>query len=323
MRDIRGDLQDRAGFLEEQISAAQVQFDKRMELFAREHETKINDLRAELEAVNMLMEREYRRIMTVPDAAPEPAELPAAAPAAMEDYGEPEYVEASYEDDLLAASAEEEFERETAEVEAEPAPRAVPAESERPVRRAPEPYADETASRAEEAAPPRRLAEARPAAPQAYRRPENQTAERQPAPQAREQAPSHRDETAAHAHDAPRRRQEAPRQEAARQEAPRQQVPRQEAPLRRAAEPRELKPAQRQPLADFLIRKLGEIGTSSLDELCSAAIQEGYFAEGDHPDRSVHMTLMNVVKAGFIRQLPNGAFAPASVMDTIRLRRAI
>ena len=53
------------------------------------------------------------------------------------------------------------------------------------------------------------------------------------------------------------------------------------------------------------------------------AIQEGYFAEGDNPDRTVHMTLMNVVKAGFIRQMPNGTFAPASVMDTIRLRRAI
>ncbi|MEM7193021.1 MAG: hypothetical protein AAF405_09220, partial [Pseudomonadota bacterium] len=146
MRDIRGDLQDRAGFLEEQISAAQVQFDKRMELFAREHEAKMSDLHAELEAVNMLMEREYRRIMTAPDAAPEPAEVPAAPPAAMEDYGEPEYVEVGYEDDRVAASAEEELEMAPAEAEAEPAPRAVAAEPERPARRAPERerYADET-----------------------------------------------------------------------------------------------------------------------------------------------------------------------------------
>src|SRR5680860_1828998 len=32
MRDIRGDLQDRASFLEEQISAAQTQFEKRLSL---------------------------------------------------------------------------------------------------------------------------------------------------------------------------------------------------------------------------------------------------------------------------------------------------
>jgi hypothetical protein len=125
-------------------------------------------------------------------------------------------------------------------------------------------------------------------------------------------------------HEAPRH--EAPREEAPRHEAPRQEQPRREEPPRRY-EPvqRDRGPAQtqRQPLADFLIRKLGEVGNMSLDDLCSVAIQEGYFAEGDNPDRTVHMTLMNVVKAGFIRQMPNGTFAPASVMDTIRLRRAI
>lgn len=77
------------------------------------------------------------------------------------------------------------------------------------------------------------------------------------------------------------------------------------------------------PLADFLLRKLSETGAMSLDELCHHAVQEGYFADGEIADRGVHVTLMNVAKAGFIRQLPNGAFAPATVMDTIRLRRAI
>ena len=94
MRDIRGDLQDRAGFLEEQISAAQAQFEKRMELFTREHESKIADLQAELEAVSMLMEREYRRIMSAPDVADErrqpqqaPEQAPvASAPEAYEEY---------------------------------------------------------------------------------------------------------------------------------------------------------------------------------------------------------------------------------------------
>ena len=43
----------------------------------------------------------------------------------------------------------------------------------------------------------------------------------------------------------------------------------------------------------------------------------------DSADRGVHATLLNVVKAGLIRQLPNGNFAPATVLDTIRLRRAM
>jgi hypothetical protein len=94
-------------------------------------------------------------------------------------------------------------------------------------------------------------------------------------------------------------------------------------PEQRRPAPMASQQGQQQPLADLLIRKLGEIGPMSLDELCHLAVQEGYFAEGEIADRGVHVTLMNVAKAGFIRQLPNGTFAPATVMDTIRLRRAI
>jgi len=95
-----------------------------------------------------------------------------------------------------------------------------------------------------------------------------------------------------------------------------------------AQEPEQRRPVamagqQPPPLADFLIRKLSEIGAMTLDDLCHVAVQEGYFAEGEIADRAVHVTLTNVAKAGFIRQLPNGSFAPATVMDTIRLRRAI
>ena len=78
-----------------------------------------------------------------------------------------------------------------------------------------------------------------------------------------------------------------------------------------------------QPLADFLIRKLNEAGAMSRDDLRRLALQEGYFVDADSADRGVHTTLLNVVKAGLIRQLPNGNFAPATVLDTIRLRRAM
>ena len=75
--------------------------------------------------------------------------------------------------------------------------------------------------------------------------------------------------------------------------------------------------------ADFLVRKLNEVGAMSRDDLRRLSLQEGYFADADTADRGVHATLLNVVKAGLIRQLPNGNFAPATVLDTIRLRRAM
>jgi hypothetical protein len=78
-----------------------------------------------------------------------------------------------------------------------------------------------------------------------------------------------------------------------------------------------------QPLADFLFRKLSEVGPMSSEDLCRLAVREGYFADGDSAQQSVHAMLMHVVKAGQIQQLPNARFAPAVVTDTMRLRRAI
>jgi hypothetical protein len=78
-----------------------------------------------------------------------------------------------------------------------------------------------------------------------------------------------------------------------------------------------------QPLADFLVRRLNEQGAMSRDDLRFLAVQEGYFDDGEVAERSVHAALISVNKAGLIRQLPNGNFAPASMMDAIRMRRAI
>ena len=66
MRDIRGDLQDRASLLEEQINAQEAQFDQLIEQLKREHDTRLEDFRAELDAVNRLMELELRRLETAP-----------------------------------------------------------------------------------------------------------------------------------------------------------------------------------------------------------------------------------------------------------------
>ncbi|HET9273123.1 MAG TPA: hypothetical protein VFO09_02520 [Methyloceanibacter sp.] len=187
MRDIRGDLQDRAALLEEQINAHEAQFDKLIDQLKREHDQRLEDLKTELEAVNRLLELELRRLETAPSAA------------------------------------------------------------------------------------------------------------------MREQV------------------HHAPRQDVTRhapQHAP--QHPAQHVPHQAQA------PAQPQlPLADFLIRKLNEAGAMSRDDLRRFSLQEGYFADAESADRGVHSTLLNVVKAGLIRQLPNGNFAPATVLDTIRLRRAM
>ena len=195
MRDIRGDLQDRAGLLEEQINAHEAQFDKLIDQLKREHDSRLEDLKAELEAVNRLLEVELRRLETMPSA---------------------------------------------------------------------------------------QRAQGREPAPHTVHQPQ--------------QHPSHQ-----------------PAQHSAHQQAQhtshRQQTQSQPQPER--------------PLADFLVRKLNEAGAMSRDDLRRLALQEGYFADADTADRGVHTTLLNVVKAGLIRQLPNGNFAPATVLDTIRLRRAM
>jgi hypothetical protein len=62
MRDIRGDLQERANLLGEQISAAQEQFDRQIEQLKREHETKLEDLKSVLGTVRTVIEIESRRL---------------------------------------------------------------------------------------------------------------------------------------------------------------------------------------------------------------------------------------------------------------------
>jgi hypothetical protein len=87
--------------------------------------------------------------------------------------------------------------------------------------------------------------------------------------------------------------------------------------------PKTSQPQPPQQLGDFLIRRLREGGAMAKDELRRLAVQEGYFAEADNADVQLQATLVHVVQAGFARELPNGKFAPPTLLDTIRLRRAI
>jgi hypothetical protein len=184
MRDIRGELQERANLFEEQINAHEVQFDKLIDQLKREHDQRLQDLKTELEAVNRLLDFELRRFSS-PPTAPEAVAV-------------------------------------------------------------------------------------------------HQTAQ-QSSPQ--------------------------PAQHSAQQQGQHSMHGPQPQPQTQA----------KQPLADFLVSKMNEIGAVSRDDLQRLALTEGYFADADTAVRGMHNTLLNMVTSGLIRQLPNGDFAPA----TIQLRRAM
>jgi polyhydroxyalkanoate synthase len=65
MRDIRHDLQERATILDEQIKAARDQFDGLIAQLKQEHDSKVEDLKGELDAVKLLMGFEHRRLGSV------------------------------------------------------------------------------------------------------------------------------------------------------------------------------------------------------------------------------------------------------------------
>ena len=79
MRDIRTDLQERAAMIGDHIKATQAQFETMLEQIKRDHEGKVRDFRAELEAVNVLIGMEHRRHDASP---PGPAQAQPQAQAA-------------------------------------------------------------------------------------------------------------------------------------------------------------------------------------------------------------------------------------------------
>jgi hypothetical protein len=68
MRDIRGDLQDRANLIAEQISTTQGQFAKHIEQLKREHEARLVDLKSALHNVHMVIGIEGRRLGSLASA---------------------------------------------------------------------------------------------------------------------------------------------------------------------------------------------------------------------------------------------------------------
>jgi hypothetical protein len=224
MRDIRNDLQDRANLLEEQINAADAQFESLVEQLRTEHESRIEDLKAEFEAVSRLLEVEQRRLANIP-VTPTPAPAPKPQPQPRAQVHSP-------------------LPHQQTPVHAQPHAQAHAATH---------------------------------AQPYMQTRQQRHVQHAQPDPHIQQAEPE---------------------------------------PQIQQAQPQ-------QSLGDFLVRRLNETGALSRDDLRILAVLEGYFDDGELAERSVHAALVSVNKAGLIRQLPNGNFAPASMMDAIRLRRAI
>ena len=70
MRDIRGDLQERAILVDEQIRAAVAHFDKAIQQLQTERDARIADLKAGLAMIAKFMEFEERFLHTTPPATP-------------------------------------------------------------------------------------------------------------------------------------------------------------------------------------------------------------------------------------------------------------
>jgi NADPH-dependent glutamate synthase beta subunit-like oxidoreductase len=69
MRDIRADLQERTKSLEQQIEAAQAQFDMIFARLKQEHDIKVDDLKKELDAVLVVLGFEDQRFADTASSA--------------------------------------------------------------------------------------------------------------------------------------------------------------------------------------------------------------------------------------------------------------
>ena len=76
-------------------------------------------------------------------------------------------------------------------------------------------------------------------------------------------------------------------------------------------------------LSEFILRKLNDIGPMSKEDLITFAMKDGMFPDAESTERAVHAALISTLRNEQIRQLQDGTFAPVSMAQTVRFRRAI
>ena len=82
-------------------------------------------------------------------------------------------------------------------------------------------------------------------------------------------------------------------------------------------------PAPQSSPAPKLSHNLNEAGALSKDDVLNLALKDGYFADAESADRGVQAELVILHRNEHIRQLQDGSFAPATLSQTIRFRRAM
>jgi hypothetical protein len=76
-------------------------------------------------------------------------------------------------------------------------------------------------------------------------------------------------------------------------------------------------------LADLFMHRLTEAGSMSREQLADLAVREGFFPDAESAVQGVHPMLVNMLRSELIRELPNGAFAPPTMSQAIKLRRVV
>ena len=74
-------------------------------------------------------------------------------------------------------------------------------------------------------------------------------------------------------------------------------------------------------LADCFMEALNDAGQMTRQELIDMAVKAGFFCDAESATQGIHPMLTSLVRSELIRELPNGAFAPPTMSQAIKLRR--
>ena len=76
-------------------------------------------------------------------------------------------------------------------------------------------------------------------------------------------------------------------------------------------------------LADCFMEALNDAGQMTRQELIDMAVKEGFFSDAESATQGIHPMLISLVRSELIRELPDGAFAPPTMSQAIKLRRVV
>jgi len=74
-------------------------------------------------------------------------------------------------------------------------------------------------------------------------------------------------------------------------------------------------------LADRVMQALNDAGRMTRQELIEMAVQEGFVSDAESATQGLHSMLTGLVRRELIRELPDGAFAPPTMSQAIKVRR--